>query len=141
MRTVLVVENDRPTHALLIAVARRSGFDATSAFDGPSALRHIREEAPDAILLDMFLPALNGFQILGELKRSAPEMLARVVVITAAVESLYRECEELQSVCAILRKPFDVGQLEDVLGQMMRKPAPLPKKKLRAGGTMRLKIG
>src|ERR1700687_4630125 len=120
MRSVLIVEDDRPTHALFAAVVRRSGFEASSAFDGPAALRRLREERPDAIILDLLLPTLSGFQILSEVRRFAPHMLSAVVVVTAAGESLYHECTELQSVHAILRKPFDVDQLEDVLRRMMQ---------------------
>jgi CheY-like chemotaxis protein len=140
LRSVLVVEDDRPTHALFIAVVHRCGFESSSAFDGPSALRRVREEPPDAIILDLLLPTLNGFQIMREIKAFAPEMLSRIVVVTAAAESTYRECVELESVRAILRKPFNVDQLEDVLRRMIDTPATLPNKKMRVGGTMRLKI-
>lgn len=140
MRSILVVEDDRPTHALFLAVVRRCGFESISAFDGPAALRRIREEVPDAIILDLLLPTLNGFQIMREIKSFAPEILSRIVVVTAATESLYREGVELESVHAILRKPFDVDQFEDVLRRLMDTPAAVPKKKMRAGGAMRLKI-
>ena len=138
--SVLVVEDDRPTHALFIAVVRRCGFESSSAFDGPTALRRIREEPPDGIILDLLLPTLNGFQLMSEVRGFAPEVLSRIIVVTAAAESLYRESVELESVHAILRKPFNVDQLEDVLRRMIGAPATPPKKKMRAGGAMRLKI-
>jgi DNA-binding response OmpR family regulator len=140
MRSVLIVEDDRPTHALFVALVRRCGFEASSAFDGPAALRRMREEPADAIILDLLLPTLNGFQILTEIRRFAPGMLSRIVVVTAAAESLYRECMELQSVHAIMRKPFDVDQLEDVLRRMLKEPAASPRNQMRADSTMRLKI-
>jgi DNA-binding response OmpR family regulator len=140
MRSVLVVEDDRPTHALFVALVKRCGFESSSAFDGPAALRHFREERPDAIILDLLLPTLSGFQILSEINRIAPAMLSNIVVVTAATESLYRDCEELRSVRAILRKPFNVEQLEDALRQMTHEPAAPPKNKMRAGSTMRVKI-
>jgi DNA-binding response OmpR family regulator len=122
MRSVLVIEDDRPTHALFIALVRRCGFEAISAFDGPAALGRMREERPDAIILDLLLPTLNGFQILSEIRRFAPDMLSTVVVVTAAAESLYRGCTELESVHAILRKPFKIDQLEDLLRRMLKEP-------------------
>lgn len=77
---------------------------------------------------------------MSEVKGFAPEMLSKIIVVTAATESLYRESVELESVHAILRQPFNVDQLEDVLRRMIDAPADLPKNKLRAGGAMRLKI-
>jgi DNA-binding response OmpR family regulator len=140
MRSVLVVEDDRPTHALFVALVHRCEFNSRSAFDGPSALHQIRDEHPDGIILDLLLPTLNGFQILAELNRFAPELLPKIVVVTAATESLYRDCEELRSTHAILRKPFNVEQLERELRLIVDEPAAPSPKKMRADGTMRLKI-
>ena len=139
MRSVLVVEDDRPTHALLVAVVRRCGFEAHSAFDGPTALGRILNERPDGVILDLLLPTLNGFQILSEVRNLVPAILPKIVVVTAAAESLYRGSTHLQSVHAILRKPFDVDQLEEVLRRMMQERA-ATHGELRADGTMRLKI-
>ena len=58
----------------------------------------------------------------------------KVVVVTAASESLYRQCTELEMVHAILRKPFDVDQLEEQL-RMIVGQVPRSQKKVRAGGT------
>ena len=68
-------------------------------------------------------------------------MLSTVIVVTAAAESLYRGCTELESVHAILRKPFEVDLLEDLLRRMLKEPAAPPRDKMRADGGIRLKIG
>ena len=96
MRPVLVVEDDRPTHALLVALVRRCGFESRSAFDGPPALRHIREERQAAVILDLLLPTLDGFQLIAEVSRFAPELLPRIIVVTAASESQMRNYEGLR---------------------------------------------
>jgi DNA-binding response OmpR family regulator len=115
MLSLLVVEDDRPTNALLVAVVNRCGFEAVSTFDGAVALRRIRAECPDAMILDLLLPVVNGFEILRDVKRSAPTLLASTIVVTAAAESTFRNCEELGQVCAMLRKPFNVDQLMEQL--------------------------
>jgi len=142
MSQILVVEDDRPTHALLVTLVRRCGRDSWSAFDGASALRTIRSEPLDGMLLDLLLPNVNGFEILREVKSTVPDLLGKTLVVTAASESTYRDCEEIRYVRGLFRKPFDVQGLEDEILQMLKVDAQVPPlERARTGGTMRLKIG
>jgi DNA-binding response OmpR family regulator len=124
MLSLLVVEDDRSTHALFVAVVNRCGFEAVSAFDGAVALRRIRAECPDAMILDLLLPTLNGFEILREVKGNVPDLLPRTIVVTAAAESTYKNCEELRQVCATLRKPFNVEHLVEELQTLSKQRRP-----------------
>ncbi len=141
MSQILVVEDDRPTHALLVTLVRRCGCDPWSAFDGASALRRIRGEALDGMLLDLLLPSVNGFEILREVKSTVPDLLGKTLVVTAAAESTYHDCEEIRQVRGLFRKPFDIQGLEDEILQMLRGDAlEPPLQRARTGGSMRLKI-
>jgi len=69
------------------------------------------------------------------------DLLPKTIVITAAAESMLRNCEELQDVRAMFRKPFDIIGLEDELKLILGGRAPRAvSSKMRTGGTMRLKI-
>jgi len=142
MSQILVVEDDRPTHALLVTLVKRCGCDPWSAFDGASALRVIRGEALDGMILDLLLPSVNGFEILREVKTIAPDLLGKTLVVTAAAESTYHDCQEIRYVRGLFRKPFDVQGLEDEIFKMVKRDAQEPPlERARTGGTMRLKIG
>ncbi len=95
------------------------------------------------MILDLLLPTVNGFEILREVKNIAPGLLAKTIVVTAAAESTFRDCEEISRVFAVMRKPFDVQGLEDQLLRIMSggRGAPHRSPNSRASGTMRLKIG
>ena len=141
MSHLLVVEDDVPTHALLLTLAHRCGCETFSAYDGPPALRRMKSDRPDGILLDLLLPTLSGFEMLREMKSSMSDLLPKTIVITAAAESMLRNCEELQDVRAMFRKPFDIIGLEDELKLILGGRAPRAvSSKMRTGGTMRLKI-
>jgi two-component system response regulator MprA len=60
---VLVVEDDPATREFLGTALRLGGFDVDTAGDGIAALKQIEEERPDAVLLDLDLPRLNGFAV------------------------------------------------------------------------------
>jgi DNA-binding response OmpR family regulator len=107
---VLIVEDDVSTLSLLGALARRSGYDAVLCADGEKALEALGRRKFDAVILDLLLPRVNGFEVLRHLKCTAPEMLPRTIVVTAAAEATYRGCEELQRVQHIFRKPLDIDE-------------------------------
>ena len=141
MQHLLVVEDDVPTHALLLTLAHRCGCETFSAYDGATALSKVRSDSPDGILLDLLLPTISGFDILREMKSSMTDLLPKTIVITAAAESMLRDCEELQDVRAMFRKPFDIISLEDELRLLLCGEEPrFASSKMRTGGTMRLKI-
>ncbi|HYS55468.1 MAG TPA: response regulator [Thermoanaerobaculia bacterium] len=138
MTSLLVVEDDRPTHALFVALIRRCGCEARSAFDGRSALRQVRGQRPDGIILDLLLPEMDGFQFLSEMDRFAPDLVLRTIVVTAASELLFEGCVQMRLVRNVMRKPFNIEELEkDMLSMLDGRPAA---QRARAGGPMRLKI-
>jgi adenylate cyclase len=112
---VLMVEDDHATLSLLAAIAKREGFEALLADDGVKALSMLRYHPVDAIVLDLLLPKINGFEILNHLKRTAPALLERTIVISAAGEQLYQDCEELRLVRRFYRKPLDFVDLTSAL--------------------------
>ena len=75
--TVLIVEDDAATRRFLSDALRLGGFDVETAADGLAALRRIEEHPPDALLLDLDLPLMNGFAVhtalqLDELTKTLP---------------------------------------------------------------------
>src|SRR3954447_21309123 len=66
--TVLVVEDDHMIRMLMRAVLEDSGHAVVDVADGPSALPAARTTRPDVICLDIGLPGLDGFGVLGLLK-------------------------------------------------------------------------
>ena len=105
---VLMVEDDHATLSLLEAVGRREGFEVLLASDGAQALAILHHHPVDAIVLDLLLPEISGFDILRYFKQKMPALLKRTIVITAAAEQVYQDCEELLHVRRFFRKPLDL---------------------------------
>jgi CheY-like chemotaxis protein len=85
--TLLVAENNRIRREGLAAVPRQQGGPVALAVSGKEAPAHLREHPPpDLILLDMMLPRMDGWKLLGELKKD-PALAAVPVLITTAVSS------------------------------------------------------
>lgn len=109
---LLIVDDDDATRTLLTAVfSRRNEVVAQCVADGESALSQIRQNAYDAIILDLMLPGKNGFDIIRELKSRAPALLSRTIVLTAMAEATLRDFADARLLRRLIRKPFDLDEL------------------------------
>jgi CheY-like chemotaxis protein/anti-sigma regulatory factor (Ser/Thr protein kinase) len=81
MSRILVVDDDRATRHILRKVLTTDGFETTVAKDGVAALHALRTRRYDLLLLDVWMPRMNGLELLAKLRgrRSKP----RVVVMTS----------------------------------------------------------
>jgi CheY-like chemotaxis protein len=111
-RALLIVEDDIPTRMLLEVVALRNQFRPVLCGDGRSALRRVESDDFDVILLDMRLPELDGFVVLERLAFSAPQLLPRVIIVTAISPARLRASQHVAAVWRVLRKPFELDALQ-----------------------------
>ena|SRR5437868_2548826 len=111
-RVVLLVDDNEATCTLVTAVLQRD-FAVQIASDGAEALEKLKTTQYAAVLLDLRMPHVDGFAVLDHLRDHAPELLRRVIVLSAALST--RETAQVKTypVCAVISKPFDV---EDLLG-------------------------
>src|SRR5689334_2389602 len=102
---ILIIDDDPAIRGLLGVILRRAGFECHVAADGDEAQTKLRRFEYDAILLDLMLPKLNGFEVLRFLKAERRAMLQRVIVVTAVAEITLRDFDDQKLVWALLRKP------------------------------------
>lgn len=113
LRHVLIVDDDSATRELLAAIVGRQSCESVQCGDGGSALALLQTRSFDAVLLDLLLPELSGFEVIAYLSAEKPQMLLRVVVITAASPALWDG--QLGQVQCVIRKPFDVVDVETAM--------------------------
>ena len=82
-RTLLVVDDDETVHDLVAQLLEKEPYQVRTAIDGIDALQKIEEEKPDAILLDLLMPKLDGFGVLAKLREAANTASIPVIVLTA----------------------------------------------------------
>lgn len=109
---VLIVEDDVQIQKLLSAILSHDGVSSKVASDGKAACDLLDSTKFDAIVLDLMLPRMNGFDVLRHLSIANPAMLERTIIVTGASERLYRNSPQIRHTRALLRKPFDVAKLQ-----------------------------
>jgi CheY-like chemotaxis protein len=82
-RRILLVEDDATTRAVIHHALEGAGWAIAQAENGRVALARVAAERPDAILLDLMMPEMDGFEFLAELRRHAPWRDIPVLVLTA----------------------------------------------------------
>jgi two-component system nitrogen regulation response regulator NtrX len=70
---VLIVDDEQAIQASLRGVLEDEGYRVTTVGSGTQALARIGEEPPDLVLLDIWMPGMDGLEVLAEIKRARPE--------------------------------------------------------------------
>lgn len=79
----LVVDDDPPIRELLRSVLELDGWEVIEAEDGDQALALARAERPHGVVLDVMMPGRDGFEVLGELRRTEHGRAMAIIMLTA----------------------------------------------------------
>ncbi|MGH7208147.1 MAG: response regulator transcription factor [Nitrospiraceae bacterium] len=109
MATIMVVDDEPMVRNLLSQFLTLRGYRVRAAKDGPDALALLKQEHPQLIILDVYMPGMNGVDVLRQLR--GHEYKGSVIALSASQdEQLLQEMLELGSV-DIMGKPVDLERL------------------------------
>jgi DNA-binding response OmpR family regulator len=119
---VLIVEDDPDLLVMMKVNLASAGLDTIVAGDGGTAIARIETEHPDAIVLDVMLPGVDGWQVLEQLQA----MGNRVPVVVCSTKMRTEERERADALGAVgyVVKPFDVRRLIDTVLAAVAGPRP-----------------
>ncbi len=112
-RVLLILEDDVAFARILLDLAREKGFKGLVALRGDEGLRLAKQLHPDAMTLDLALPAMDGIQVLDRLKHDPVTRHIPVHIISAA-EDQRKRCLTLGAL-SYLAKPADMEALQQSL--------------------------
>ena len=119
MACVLVID-DESTVALVLRLALGvRGHQTISAEDGRTGIEMARAEHPDAIVLDMMMPGLSGYDVLGELRNDAELDAVPVLVLTAITRSMKLQRCLSEGADAVMTKPFDPLDVANAIDRLL----------------------
>ena len=117
--SLVVADDDSDILRLLERRLSRRGYTVVTAADGRDALDAVRKTAPDAVVLDRLMPAMNGEEVCAALK--ADERTAAIPVVLLSAQASEREIVEGFGAGAddYLTKPFDLDELDERLRRLV----------------------
>ena len=114
-RRVLVVEDDENAAESLALVLKTWGCQVRVAHDGSEAVRSARDHPPDAVLLDLCLPGMDGYGVARRLREEAGLVGAQMVAMTGCPEAADRRSPDDTGVQKLLIKPVGPDALRDAI--------------------------
>jgi CheY-like chemotaxis protein len=115
---VLIVDDDPGVVQTFARVLRLEGYEVLTALDGAAALREVETSHPDAVLLDLRMPLMDGVAFLRRLRAHEEQRHTPVAIVTGDYlidEAITRELKELES--DLYFKPL---WLQDLIGITQR---------------------
>lgn len=115
MKSVLLVDDDN-TILLSIGVRlKHMGYTVYTAKDAVTAVSAVVKNEPDVVVLDVSLPAGDGFLVAGRLQKLVTSGATPIIFITGSENPVLRERAMLMGAAAFLVKPFDATSLADAV--------------------------
>ncbi|WP_183987470.1 ATP-binding protein [Deinobacterium chartae] len=121
-RTLLIIDNSETDRYLLRTQLRAQPWQILEADSGPRGLALIGEQRPDAVLLDLMMPGMTGFEVFSALRAEPATRDLPVIVVTSKILN-DGELQRLEGVRAILPKSVSAAALiETLLRSFSRSP-------------------
>ena len=123
-RYVLVVDDEQPIREIIAEVLDEEGYRVEQAANGREALRKLQLGRPDAIVLDLMMPEMDGWEFARTCGAQHADNPIPILIMSASPE-LTRSAEQLRpsGVRAAIPKPFDVDVFLAVVGRLANRAA------------------
>ena len=121
-KKILIVEDDADVRLGYSVLLKANHYDTCFAADGLGALGEARKHQPDLILLDLGLPAGDGFVVLDRLRALPNLALIPVIVVSARDLRANKERALKAGARAFVQKPWDDNELLALIGQLVGRP-------------------
>ena len=120
-KRILIVEDDEDSREIYREILEDSDFDVETAVTGPEGLRLAREWQPDAILMDISVPEMDGWTVTSELNDDPRTAHIPVVIVTAYAFREDRLRAEGLGCAGFLTKPCEprrlLEEVQRIIGQ------------------------
>jgi CheY-like chemotaxis protein len=114
---ILVVDDDPAIRDVVADILEISDYPVQTAVNGAEALEKIRQDQPAAVLLDLMMPVMDGWEFLRACRNESPCSHVPIVVMSAAREA--SDVADELGAQAFLPKPFELDAILSVVGQVV----------------------
>ena len=122
MKTILIIDDDVSFHDVAGAALKERGYEVRSAKSGIEGLAAIKASVPDAILLDVKMPGMNGIEVLRSLRKDSPALHIPVIIVSndSSLDTI-SEGAELGVRSYVLKASESLGSIADTVDRVFKK--------------------
>jgi len=118
-RTILIADDDAPFTAALSARLTKLGYTTVIAHDGYMALDAAIKHQPDLLILDVNMPAGNGFSVLERMRNNESLPPIPLIIVSGDNTASLRALAHQHGAFSFLGKPFESGELVKCVRQAL----------------------
>jgi len=115
MKSVLLVDDDNTVLMTVGVRLKHMGYTVYTAKDAVNAVSAVRKNSPDVVVLDITLPAGDGFLVADRMQNLVESAATPIIFITASENPVLRARATQAGGVAFLKKPFDATALADAI--------------------------
>ena len=119
-KKILVVDDESDVLLIVKTTLQLEGFNVVTATNGPDGIAVAKEEIPDLIVLDVMMPGMDGFEVLGHLKEDDKTAEIPVLMLTGVSERAKIQEALATGIQYYLVKPFEVMDLIQKINMALR---------------------
>lgn len=119
MADILIADDNPHVQHMAEAVLAPEGHRVSGVSDGKAALRRIRDDKPDLVLLDMKMPRADGPEVCRDIRADRGLADLRVAMLAGPLDPLDREGARAQGFDAVLQKPLDAETLRNTVHELL----------------------
>jgi CheY-like chemotaxis protein len=116
---ILAVDDDEKVLRVIEALLIPHGYEVILAHDGQEALTLMGSVTPDLVLMDIFMPGMDGYEALGAIKKGVATRYVPVVMVTAIGYELNKKFAESLGADGFITKPFKSAELLETITRVL----------------------
>jgi phosphate regulon transcriptional regulator PhoB len=121
MTKILVVDDEKDIVELIAYNLEKEGFSILKAYDGEEALKKVKEQKPDLLVLDLMLPKISGLDVCKSLRSNPVTANTPIIMLTAKVDEIDKVVGLEMGADDYITKPFSVKELIARVRAMLRR--------------------
>ncbi len=118
-RSILIAEDEPNIVISLEFLLRGAGYEVTVARNGAEAIDLSEKQTPDLVVLDVMLPAVNGFEVARRIRENGATRGARILMLTARGRESEMDKGLAAGADAYMTKPFATRELLDAVARLL----------------------
>ena len=119
-KRILMIDDEEGILAVVrVGLKLTAGWEVLTAVSGTDGIAKAKAERPDAILLDMMMPDMDGIETLGRLKQEPQTKNIPVIIVTAKVKGGTASGVANLDLAGVLTKPFDSLTLNERIATIL----------------------
>jgi len=123
MSKILVVDDDKDIVFMVKAILEKTGYEVMTASDGNEALKAVKTNVPDLMIVDLTMPGMDGWRLSMKVRQDEQCKNIPIIVLSGLLAEEESQAEPTDPYNILMSKPFDVFKLAAKVKELLSEKA------------------